>query len=165
MRADAARSRPPSPLMPPLAGTKQAAPPSALKLTQRDLWGHCCRIDDWGWADVGYHRPPGYGEIQSPNIDAIVKDGITLDRHYVFKFCSPTRSAIQSGRNPIHVNAQNVGMQNLDPENPLNGVSGIPVNMTGFAQRLADVGYKHRVFAGKADFGMAYAKSTPLGRG
>jgi len=56
-------------------------------------------------------------------------------------------------------------MQSLNPQDPFNGVSGIPVNMTGFAQRLAEAGYKHRVFAGKADFGMAYQKSTPMGRG
>lgn len=37
--------------------------------------------------------------------------------------------------------------------------------MTGFAQRLAEAGYKHRVFAGKGDFGMAYYKQTPMGRG
>ena len=36
---------------------------------------------------------------------------------------------------------------------------------TGFAQRMAEAGYKHRTFAGKADFGMAYEKSTPMGRG
>eukprot|EP00954_Amorphochlora_amoebiformis_P023997 1363401-Amorphochlora_amoeboformis.AAC.2 len=29
-----------------------------------------------------------------------VSEGIELDRHYVYKYCSPTRSAIQSGRNP-----------------------------------------------------------------
>ena len=95
----------------------------------------------------------------------LVDTGIELTRNYVFKFCSPTRSAIQSGRNPIHVNAQNVGMQSWDPANPFNGVSGIPVNMTGFAQRMAEAGYKHRTFAGKADFGMAYQKQTPMGRG
>ena len=81
------------------------------------------------------------------------------------KFCSPTRSAIQSGRNPIHVNAQNVGMSTFDPENPLRGVAGIPPNMTGFANRLVEAGYTHRVFAGKADFGMGYQKQTPMGRG
>ena len=56
-------------------------------------------------------------------------------------------------------------MESWDPEHPFTGVSGIPVNMTGFAQRLDEVGYKHRVFAGKADFGMAYHKQTPMGRG
>ena len=56
-------------------------------------------------------------------------------------------------------------MQNWDPQNPYISVSGIPVNMTGFAQRVAEAGYKRRVFAGKADFGMAYHKQTPMGRG
>ncbi len=56
-------------------------------------------------------------------------------------------------------------MQNWDPTNPYTSVSGIPVNMTGFAQRIAEAGYKRRVFAGKADFGMAYYKQTPMGRG
>ena len=26
-----------------------------------------------------------------------------MDRQYVYKYCSPTRTAIQSGRNPYHV--------------------------------------------------------------
>ena len=65
-------------------------------------------IDDFGWADASWHRPAGYAEVQTPNMDALVKSGIELDRNYVFKVCSPTRSAIQSGRNPIHVNAQPV---------------------------------------------------------
>lgn len=37
--------------------------------------------------------------------------------------------------------------------------------MTGFAQRMGEAGYRHRVFAGKADFGMAYYKQSPMGRG
>ena len=56
----------------------------------------------------------------------------------------------------IHVNAQNVGMEAFDPTQPLTGVAGIPVNMTGMASRLGEAGYTHRVFAGKADFGMAH---------
>ena len=63
------------------------------------------------------------------------------------------------------MNAQNVDMERWDPKNPLNGVSGIPVNMTCFASRLAEAGYNHRTYAGKADFGMAYARQTPKGRG
>ena len=31
----------------------------------------------------------------TPNIDALVKVGIELDQAYVFKFCSPTRCALQ----------------------------------------------------------------------
>ena len=40
-------------------------------------------------------------------MDALVKNGIELDRAYSFKFCSPTRCALQSGRFPTHVNVVN----------------------------------------------------------
>ena len=54
-------------------------------------------LDDFGWADAGWHRSPGYTDLQSPNMDALVRGGIELDRHYVFQFCSPTRCAMQTG--------------------------------------------------------------------
>ena len=42
-------------------------------------------VDDWGWADVGYHRkdqgPADQREIQTPHIDALVSEGVELDRH------------------------------------------------------------------------------------
>lgn len=60
-------------------------------------------LDDFGWADAGWHRPSGYSDVQSSNMDSLVREGVELERHYVFQFCSPTRSAMQSGRNPIHV--------------------------------------------------------------
>ena len=85
-------------------------------------------IDDFGWADASWHREKGYKEVQTPNMQHLVDTGIELTHNYVFKFCSPTRSAIQSGRNPVHVNAQNLGMNSWDPANPFQGVSGIPVN-------------------------------------
>ena len=37
-----------------------------------------------------------------------LRSGIELDRFYSYQFCSPARSAIQTGRNPVHVNVQNV---------------------------------------------------------
>ena len=41
-------------------------------------------MDDWGWADVGYHRP-GFNETITPNIDALVEAGVNLDQHYAHK--------------------------------------------------------------------------------
>jgi hypothetical protein len=60
----------------------------------------------FGWADAGWHRPANYSDVQSPHMDSLVREGVELNRHYVFQFCSPTRSAMQSGRNPIHVRSQ-----------------------------------------------------------
>lgn len=30
-------------------------------------------VDDWGWANVGYHRDPPTKEVVTPNIDKLVK--------------------------------------------------------------------------------------------
>ena len=55
-------------------------------------------IDDLGFAEVAWHRPQGYHEVQTPNMDALANQGVILEHAYAFKLCSPTRSAIQSGR-------------------------------------------------------------------
>ena len=56
-------------------------------------------IDDWGWFDVGFH---GNKLIKTPIIDALVDEAAVLERHYVFKYCSPTRRSFLSGRQPPH---------------------------------------------------------------
>eukprot|EP01084_Bolivina_argentea_P174205 301750_1 len=64
-------------------------------------------VDDLGWATVGYHD----NEVQTPFIDDLrANESLTLLRHYVYKYCSPTRSSFLSGRLPIHVNQQNRGI-------------------------------------------------------
>jgi arylsulfatase B len=44
-------------------------------------------VDDWGWANLGIHNP-GNPEVTTPNLDALINDGILLDRHYVYKVAS-----------------------------------------------------------------------------
>ena len=73
-------------------------------------------------------------------------------QHYAYKFCSPTRSAIQSGRNPIHVNVQNYQptvWNYVDPEGDTDsGFAGISRKMTTLANVMKRGGYKTH-FAGK----------------
>lgn len=57
-----------------------------------------------GWNDVGFHD----SEIETPNIDALAYDGIILNKYYVSPICSPTRSAIMTGRHPIHTGTSNL---------------------------------------------------------
>ena len=33
-------------------------------------------IDDLGWANVGYHRDPPTAEVDTPNIDSLVEQGL-----------------------------------------------------------------------------------------
>jgi len=125
--------------------------------------------DDYGWADIGYHREAersqtGEADVQTPSLDALAKTGIELDRHYVFKFCSPSRCAFQTGRNPIHVNVQNVAPECHNKDDPLGGFQGIPINMTGVASHLRGAGYRTHM-VGKWDVGMATPGHHPRARG
>ena len=119
--------------------------------------------DDLGWANVGWHNVDD-PEVRTPHMDSLVSNGISLDHHYAYKFCSPSRSALQTGRNPIHVNVQNLGPRNHNPRDPISGFSGIPRNMTGIAELLRAKGYRTHM-AGKWDAGMATRDHSPLGRG
>ena len=51
--------------------------------------------DDAGWGD--YSRN-GNTQVNTPNIDSIARDGVTLDRFYVCPVCSPTRAEFLTGR-------------------------------------------------------------------
>lgn len=113
-------------------------------------------VDDFGFGDAGWHRPAGYQEVQTPTMNALVKEGIELNRHYVHMMCTPTRSSLQSGRLPVHVQ--------LSLQGPCSVGAGMARNMTGIAEHLKAGGYAtHQV--GKWDAGMASPKQTPLGRG
>ena len=120
------------------------------------------QLDDWGWANFGAHN--ANPEVQTPHLDALLAGGIDLQRHYVHKFCSPSRCALQSGRSPIHVNVLNNDMRNYNANDAVSGYQGIPPNMTTIAAKLKGVGYQtHAV--GKWNAGMARKSMTPHGRG
>jgi arylsulfatase A-like enzyme len=50
--------------------------------------------DDMGWADVSWHG----GRFQTPRLEALLRRSVELDRHYVQPVCTPTRTALLSGR-------------------------------------------------------------------
>ncbi len=58
--------------------------------------------DDLGWGDVGYNE----SEINTPNLDALANEGLQLDRFYTFPFCSLTRAAFMTGRQPLRMNVR-----------------------------------------------------------
>ena len=82
----------------------------------------------------------------------------------MFKYCSPTRAALQSGRNPIHVNVVNGPGTCHNVNDTDAGYSGIPLNMTTLPEKMRLAGYvPHAV--GKWHCGMATTRQTPAGRG
>ncbi len=58
--------------------------------------------DDLGWRDVGWHDSP----FMTPNLDQLVRTGVELDQHYVQPLCTPTRTALMSGRVPSRFGPQ-----------------------------------------------------------
>ena len=109
--------------------------------------------DDVGHADVGWTDRPAESARSSktPRLDSLAQQGLRLDRHYTFKYCSPSRVALQSGRNPLHANVW-------------NGLDGMPQNMTGLGHAMSRGGYRS-FFVGKWDAGCTTQEHTPLGRG
>ena len=74
-------------------------------------------------------------------MDSLCREGVELNQSYAFWYCSPSRSAIQTGRNPIHVNVNNDGLMIHNPADPVSGFAGIPRNMTTIAWKMREAGY------------------------
>ena len=92
-----------------------AAPPKLILFTF---------ADDFGWHNVGFRN----AEMRTPTIDRLASSGIVLERHYGFKFCSPSRCALLSGRLPIHVNQG-------QPQGVL-ATGGVDLHMTTLGEKL-----------------------------
>lgn len=86
--------------------------------------------DDLGHADVGYHG----GEIQTPHLDQLAGRGAKLEAFYGMPVCTPSRSALMTGRYPIRYGRQyNV----LRP----NSKVGLALGEKLLPQLLRDTGY------------------------
>ncbi|KAA0197314.1 hypothetical protein HAZT_HAZT002401 [Hyalella azteca] len=62
-------------------------------------------VDDLGYNDVSWHNPA----VKMPNIASLAAEGVTLEQSYVLPVCTPTRSAILTGRYPYTIGRQASG--------------------------------------------------------
>jgi arylsulfatase A-like enzyme len=109
-------------------------------------------IDDLGSHDLGMH---GSG-IQTPHCDDLAYQGVYLNNYYVLPSCSPTRSAIMSGRYPLHTGVHLYVVA--------NSTLGLPLDEETLPQVLQKAGYTcHAV--GKWHLGHSSYEQTPTFRG
>jgi len=119
--------------------------------------------DDYGWANIGYHNPTNR-EVQTPNLNKLMRAGVELDRFYTFNQCGPSRSSLLSGRDPQHVNYVNNGAMSWNESNKVSGYGGVPPNMTLMGTKMKEAGYK-TAYTGKWDVGFASEAQMPHANG
>ncbi|MHB8970709.1 MAG: arylsulfatase B [Pirellulaceae bacterium] len=109
--------------------------------------------DDLGWADVGFHG----GEIKTPNLDKLAASGARLEQFYVQSVCTPTRSALLTGRYPLRFGLQ-VGV--IRPW----AQYGLPLEERTLLQALQEAGYATAI-TGKWHLGHFKPAYLPTQRG
>lgn len=107
-----------------------------------------------GWNDVGFH---GSGQIPTPNLDALAYGGLILNRYYVTPLCTPSRSALMTGRHPIHTGMQHTVLYAAEPR-------GLPLAERLLPEHLRRLGYATHC-VGKWHLGHYRRVYTPLERG
>src|SRR5262252_8687104 len=87
-------------------------------------------VDNVGWGDFGVYG----GTTATPRIDKMASEGIRFNNYNVEVQCTPTRSAIMTGRHPVRS-----GTFSVLP--PATGAMGIAPWEYTVAKLLSDAGY------------------------
>jgi arylsulfatase A-like enzyme len=102
-------------------------------------------VDNWGWGDMSLQG----STIPTPNIDTLANQGIRLTNFNVQNQCTPTRSALHTGRLPIRSGTYKVPA----PGEP----DGLAAWEYTLPELLSDAGYGTALF-GKWHLGMKVNK-------
>ncbi|MFM8290101.1 MAG: sulfatase-like hydrolase/transferase, partial [Planctomycetia bacterium] len=116
--------------------------------------------DDLGWGDVGWHA----GLFRTPHMDRLVAGGVELDRHYVQPVCTPTRTALLSGRYPGRFGPQALDASNLRAMAP--GTLTLPSALRSVGYATYQAGKWHlgsRPEWGPTTYGFDHAYGTLTG--
>jgi arylsulfatase A-like enzyme len=109
--------------------------------------------DDLGSADLGFRG----SEIQTPHIDRLASQGVRFGRFYSFPLCSPTRSALMTGRSPVRYGVMYEVIKSFS-------TYGVPPEEHFIPETFLAAGYQTAI-VGKWHLGHARAHYLPNARG
>lgn len=90
-------------------------------------------IDDMGFGEIGMPDMAVTRGYKTPNIDAMAREGLSLQRMYSEPSCTPTRVASMTGRLPVRTGV-------VEAKATLAG-DGLPADEVTLAEVLHDAGY------------------------
>jgi arylsulfatase A-like enzyme len=109
--------------------------------------------DDMGYQDPGFM---GGRDLRTPHLDELAKGGTILSSYYVQPLCSPTRSALLTGRHVVHTGVYRV----VRP----HARWGLPLGERTLPQALREAGYATAI-VGKWHLGEFEPAYRPTQRG
>jgi arylsulfatase A-like enzyme len=124
--------------------------PSTLPLAKRPHFVTIL-VDDMGFDDTQLHNN---GSFFTPALGSLRGEGILLQRHHTFMWCSPTRRSFLSGRFPVHIGANN----------PQACSNDLPLEFTTLGEKLRAADYESH-FVGKGHLGYQTMEHLPVNRG
>ena len=111
--------------------------------------------DDLGFNEVGFQNASR--GLVTPELDRLAGEGVILTQYYVQPICSPTRSALMTGRYTGRLGTQSNVIYWDTPW-------GVALEETFLAENLKDTGYETAIF-GKWHLGMFREAYLPTRRG